>query len=546
MKKIIIVLFAIVSFGTPSGWAQDYFVSSLATPGSAMFFAGQDKDGIISLPYTAGTSTIAVATNQDPVVVSTDVDWCDASMKGGSLTLTFKGNRGTEVRSAVLTVNSKDFRPLLLTIRQDKTDNPYGLVSNNFIRTFYERTKGKPESFVLKEQGKLNAIKKAYQLTKFPFKPVGVIEKNSGSYLPDVEYKGMIYSSTKEIGTSVPGAVSFYTFATAVRNPRSKLYTDRINEPPYHGTNCRAYYGTVCSSLVSYALGVSFNSYGFEESGLMEDIGYKVPEDVEVGDVLWRSSHVAIITDMLRDEDGLVQMVEISEAIQGGCETNRYFRNSFHKRMDGKSSHFEKALRYKFYENNIKYEALPQLVPVAEEEPVPIEYNEDLCVDKGDRSNYLVGEDVTINIFSPYDSVTVYRDNERYASFTKGNELGDVTLSNLPYGTYSASLWLNHQESKETSWMVVDYNVSYDQGEQVIRFSSQNATPTSVRQCTLSGAQGAVVNQLLGRAITPEEQASGRIIVPSGQFSDDKYSYIQMKFKTIYGTASTWPIKINK
>lgn len=157
-----------------------------------------------------------------------------------------------------------------------------------------------------------------------------------------------------------------------------------------------------------------------------------------------------------------------------------------------------------------------------------------------------LGYNVTINIFSPYDSVTVYRDNERYVSFTKGNELGDVALSNLPYGTYSASLWLNHQESKETSWMVVDYHVSYDKGEQVIHFSSQNATPTSVRQCALSGAQGAVVNQLLGRAITPEEQASGRIIVPSGQFSDDKYSYIQMKFKTIYGTASTWPIKINK
>lgn len=545
MKKIFFVLFTIVSFWTPSGWAQGYFVSSLATPGAATFFAGQDKDGIISLPYTAGTSTIAVATNQDPVVVSTDVDWCDASMKGGSLTLTFKGNRGTEVRSAVLTVNSKDFHPLLLTIRQDKTDNPYGLVSNNFIRTFYERTKGKPESFVMKEQGKLNAIKKAYQLTEFPFKPVGVIDKNKnyGSYLPDVEYKGMIYSSTKEIGTSVPSAVSFYTFATAVRNPRSKLYTDHINELPYHGTNCRAYYGTVCSSLMSYALGVGFNSYGFEESGLMENIGYKVPEDVEVGDVLWKTGHVAIITDMLWDEDGQVKMVEISEAVQGGCVTHQYDRNKFHERMDGKSNHFEKALRYQFFENNTKYEAFPQFVPVAEEEPVPIEYNEDLCVDKGDRSNYLAGEDVTINIFSPYDSVVVYKDHERYASYTVGNELGDVRLLNLPYGTYTASLWLNNQKSKETSWIVVDYDVSYHKGEQVIYFSSRNATPTSVRQCAQSGAQGSSTNKLLGRSVTQEEQTLGRIIVPSDNYPDDKYSYVQIKFKTEFGIVSTWPIK---
>lgn len=542
MRKSFIIFF-IVALSLAHGRAQNFFVSSLAVPGAATFSAGQDKDGVITLPYWEGTYNIDVATNQHNVVVNTDADWCDASFKENTLTLNVKANEGVDVRTTLLTVNSKDFHPLLITIRQEKSDDPYKSVSNNFIRTFVERTKGKPQSFVLKEQGKLNAIKKAYQLTEFPFAPVGVIDKKSGygSYLPDVEYKGMIYSSTKEIGTSVPGNVSFYTFATAVRNPRSKLYTEHINESPYHGTNCRAYYGTVCSSLVSYALGNNFNSYGFVESDLMEDIGYNVPEDVEVGDVLWRSSHVAIITDMLRDEGGMVQMVETSEAIGNGCVRRQYNREQFNNNM---TNSFEKVLRYKFYENNTQYEAFSQFVAVAEEKPVPIEYNEDLCVDKGDRSNYLVGEDVTINVFSPYDSVVVYKDDERYASFTFGNEHGDVALSNLPYGTYSANLWLNHQESKETSWMVVDYYVSYDKSEQVIHFSSQNATPTSVRQCALSGAQGAMTNQLLGRSITPDEQASGRIIVPSGQFSDNKYSYIQMKFKTVYGTASTRPIKV--
>lgn len=541
MKKIVIVLFTIVFFWTPSVWAQKYFVSSLAIPGGATFFAGQDENGIISLPSEPGSYTIEVVTNQKSVAVSADADWCNASMKGKTLTLTITENIETEDRSAVLAVNSKDFHPFLLTIRQEKTDNPYSKVSNHFIRTFYERVKGKPESFVKREQGKLNAIKKAYQLTEFPFKPVGMIEKNKGysSYLPDVEYKGMIYSSTKEIGTSVPAAVSFYTFATAVRNPRSKLYTDHINEPPYHGSNCRAYYGIVCSSLVSYALGESFNSYGFVESGLMEDIGYKIPEDVEVGDVLWRTGHVALITDMLRDEDGQVQMVEISEAIHDGCVRRQYKRDAVIKKM---KDSFEKVLRYRFYECNTQYEAYPQFVPVAEEKPVPIEYNEDLCVDKGDCSNYLVGEDVTINIFSPYDSVVVYKDKERFASFITESNLNDVTLSDLPYGTYSASLWLNNHKSEETSWMMVDCNISYSKGEHVIYFSSKNAQPTSIRQCALSGAQGSMTNQLLSKSLTPEEQAFGRIIVPSGQFSIGDYSYFQMKFKTDFGMVSTRPI----
>lgn len=535
MKKILFFLFAIITLCKSSGFAQNYFVSSLAIPGAATFYAGQDKDDIISLPSAAGTYNIIVATNQEAAVVNTNADWCDASMKGKSLILTLKENSETVERSTVLTLNSKDFHSNLLRIRQ-KAQSP---VLNYFIQNFANRTKGKSESFVKKEQGKINAIKKAYQLTEFPFKPVGVIENNRGSYLPDIEYKGIIYSSTKELGTCVPNAVSFYTFATAVRNPRSKLYTDKINNLPYHGTNCRAYYGTVCSSLVSYALGTAFNSYGFNESDLMEDIGYQVPEDVEVGDVLWITGHVAIITDMIRDKNNRITMVEVSEATQGGCVRNQYSRQQLESIMINR---FEKVLRYKFYEKNIQYEAFPQLVPVAGEEFIPIEFNDDLCVDKGDRSNYLIGEDVTINIFSPYDSVVVYKDNERYTSFTKDNN-SDITLIDLPYGMYSASLWSNHHKSKETSWMMVDYNVSYSKGEQAIYLSSKNAVPTSIRQCALSGAQGSKVNQLISKSFTSEEQASRSIAVPSGHFSDGDYSYFQIKFKTVFGTVSTRPIK---
>lgn len=545
MKKYLFLL-TIVALWIPQGQAQNYFVSSLATPGAATFFAGQDQNGVISLPCEAGTHTIEVETNQD-ASVSCDADWCKASIKGKTLKLTVKENEREEVRSADLVVQSKDFHPLIITIRQEKTDNPYKSVSNNFARTFAERTQNMPQELVMKEQGKLNAIKKAYQFTEIPFVPTGVIEINKGydPYLPDVEYKGLPYSSTKEIGTSVPGAVSFYTFVTAVRNPRSKLYTEHIDELPYHGGNCRAYYGTVCSSLVSYALGLkpAMGSSGFVESDLMEDIGYKVPEDVEVGDVLWVKSHVAIITDMQLDKEGMVQMVEVSETVHTGSRRRQYKRNAFDDMMH---SRFDKVIRYNFIENNTEYQAFPEIVPVLEEIPVPISYNDDLCVDKGDRSNYLVGEDVTINIFSLYDSVVVYKDNERYACFTAGNGYGDVTMSNLPYGSYSACLWSNKNKTKETSWIVVDYNVSYYKGEQVIYFSSMNSTPTLVRLCSISGGRGVSSEKLLLRYITEEERTAGRLYVPVDKYYDDKHSYVQVKFKTAFGTASTRPIKAVK
>ena len=423
---------------------------------------------------------------------------------------------------------------------QEDFYNPNATVSNNFIRTYIERTKGKSQVFVMKEYGKLNAIKKAYQLTDFPFKPVGVIENNIGSYVPGVDYKGMIYSSTKEIGNSVGNNVSFYTFATAVRNPRSKLYTEHIDELPYHGVNCRAYYGTVCSSLVSYALGLSdYGSWDFIDSELMEEIVYNAPEEVEVADVLWLESHVALITDIHKSDDGKIKMVEISEAVLQGCIRTQYGRDSFDQLM---CNHYKKLIRYKFIEDNTEYKAYPSIVPVAGEMPVPMSYNNDLCVDKGDRSNYLAGEDVTINTFSPYDSVVVYKDYERFLSIVPTEKQIDITLKGLPYGTYNAYLWANKEMSRETSWIVVDYDVSFDLKSRLVSFRSRNSSPKSVRLCSIVGSRSRSAQKLFYRELTNEEQLAGRVVIPADRILDD-YRCIQVKFNTEYGVVSTWPIK---
>jgi hypothetical protein len=115
MKKYILLLllapFSIVK-------AQTYFVSSIATPGAATFKADKIVDGVISLPFAATTETIEIETNQD-ATVSCDADWCQASYANKTLTLTATENTGEEARTALLTVRSKDFHPLLLTVRQE-------------------------------------------------------------------------------------------------------------------------------------------------------------------------------------------------------------------------------------------------------------------------------------------------------------------------------------------------------------------------------------------------------------------------------------------
>ena len=412
-------------------------------------------------------------------------------------------------------------------------------VSNYFIRTFPERTKGLSSSLLKKEQGKLNAVKKAYQMTEFTFIPVAAIWNNIDFYYPNVEYKGLIYSSVKEIGTYIGTNVSFYTFATAVRNRRSKLYTERIDEPPYHGVNCRAYYGTVCSSLVSYALGISFISYDFVDSDLMEDIHYKIPEDVEVADVLWSNSHVAIITDISYSPDGKVEMVEISESVQEGCVRRQYSRSQFDKKMHRL---FKKAIRYKFIEDNTEYVACPEIVPVAGEEPVPVQFVDEICVDKGDRSDYLIGEDVVINIYSAYDSIVVFRDDSIFSSYLPDEEIRDIALTDLPYGYYCAKHCYGNNVV-ETRWSVIDYQVSFNFQDRIVTFKSDNSLPVLVRVCTISGAGVLPVDKSFIHFLTEDEQKAGSVHIPSDMILGGKHSYVQVKFKTEYGNVSTRPIK---
>lgn len=118
MKKYIFLLMAMMALSAQHTRAQKYFVSSLATPGAATFAAGQDKDGVLSIPFGAATHNIEVETNQK-ATVSSNADWCKASIKGKTLTLTVGQNNGSEARNAILTIESKDFHPLTITVRQE-------------------------------------------------------------------------------------------------------------------------------------------------------------------------------------------------------------------------------------------------------------------------------------------------------------------------------------------------------------------------------------------------------------------------------------------
>lgn len=387
--------------------------------------------------------------------------------------------------------------------------------------------------------GAINAVKKAYQLTDLKFTPLEPIDNNVNTYQANTTYQGMIYSSVKEIGTYVGSNISFHTFMTAVHNPRSKLYTERINESPYNGTNCRAYYGTVCSALVSYALGLSpmYGTYDFPASEQMMELDYSDIDSFHIADVLWISGHVAMITDVIRDEQGKVLDVEISEAVKNGCRRYSVSRGGF---MDSVSKSFKRIFRYKCLGANVNYTASPEFIPVLDEEPVSFTYNDDLCVDKGDRSCYFVGEDVVINLLSQGDSLEIYKDDALLSVIKDVSD--DVRLSELEYGTYKARLAKGGGYSDYTSWIMVDCSIIPSKEENRIHFSSRNSSPLFISFGAKTGSRGVPMAETLCRSFDEQEVFDG-IISLAGEKVSPKYPYFVITFATEYGNISTRPIK---
>lgn len=386
-------------------------------------------------------------------------------------------------------------------------------------------------------QGAINAVKKAYQLTDITFSPLQPIDYNIGTYQANTSYTGMIYSSVKEIGTYVGSNVSFHTFMTAIHNPRSRIYTDRIDEPPYQGTDCRSYYGTVCSGLVSYALGVSYGSYDFVASDEMQELDYSDVDGFHIADILWRSGHVAMITNVIRNQDDAVVSIEISEAVKSGCKRYSISRSSF---LSSYSRNFKRVFRYSHLERNLDYTSIPEFVPVFDETVVPFKYNDDICVDKGDRSCYFVGDKVILNILSMGDRIEIFKDGVFLSSIDVNTE--DILLTDLEYGYYQARLIKGDQASDFTSWIMVDYSIESSKSEGLVYFRSCNSLPKSFSFCNEYGSRKYPFTEILCRSFTEDEVSLGFICIPQDKVKSDR-QYFKITFETDFGRISTTPTK---
>jgi len=233
-----------------------------------------------------------------------------------------------------------------------------------------------------------NAVKKSEMLSRILWTPKKNMPSMNGVFSPDKPSQGFPYSSVKGYNKFVGVDVLPETFLTCLENPNGILYSYNCNEVAiknYSMTfdstygknvcstlgkvyesigqqNASCYYGTVCSSLVGYAIGLPYyeTTYSFANKDMEE-----VPMDlnkVRSGDIVvqFRSEngggHTVIILDVEKDPSGEVKYITYSESNYSNCHLDRVTADEFVLRFLKESSlntySIAKIFRYSGIENN--------------------------------------------------------------------------------------------------------------------------------------------------------------------------------------------------
>lgn len=400
---------------------------------------------------------------------------------------------------------------------------------------------------ILDSIGAWNAVRKAHQMTDIPISPVKTFVSNSSAksaYIAGENYKGVIYSSAKETNTFVGQDVSIHTFMTALRNPRSVMYTEKTDAPPYHGKNCRAYYGTVCSGMITYALGfkITQRSSDILVDNCFELVSNQSIKGVRLADLICKDGHPRLVTGIEKNRNGEIKRIEISFAANSGCK--RYFVDGkkFNKWL--KENNY-KIYRYKYLYKNTEYKPANNFVAVEDEKLLPYKYNDDICANKGDKSLYVTGEEVVLNVLGKGEEVEIYKDAKLYKTIKLSKPQSDVKLKGYPYGDYKACVVSGNRKSDYTQWKIIDASVRIDKQNNRIYFSSANAVPVYYEFCNISGGRPTNKKQIYAAEFTEEDKGRGYVTVTPPQKPTKAKAgntLVKVHFECDYGMAVNKPI----
>lgn len=372
-----------------------------------------------------------------------------------------------------------------------------------------------------------DVLQRAYQMATMEWTPINPVPMNGGGfYSKGRTVKGAPYSSVKEINTYLFQDVSYYTFMTAVHNPRSVFYTEDISKAPYHGLNCAPYYGSVCSSSVMYALGIDIPFYANQIINLpyMERLQDQVIDSLRICDVIWIGGHVQMIFDVEHRADSIYRIATF-ESLGKSAHITDYTKEQFVSMWRNRRYIAYRYKRLKYSDEKVEFRGFD-----------PISYNDDLCPSKGDRSVYRTTDTIRIDIFNQkYDKIILKKDSTEIASAVISGDTYEY--SNLFPGIYSVCLQKDENKSAAVSFEVIETYVSYSfadaEGNLRISFRS-SAKPEYVALCDLPGNS-------LYYPVSSRDEKRGFIIVPGAKWPE---YYCKVVFKGKFGRIINNPIRV--
>ena len=293
-------------------------------------------------------------------------------------------------------------------------------------------------STLAKTKAQMGVLRRARQLTDFKWTPVRdfpTYTVNEGNFIfpAGEELTGFPYSSVEREDKFIIENISIESFLSAIANPYSRLY--QVG----HGEHGAPSFGVVCNSFVRYALGiserVSTNCF-LTIPGMTlvaEREKYKV-DQIELLDVLHAygngKNHVEIITDILRNDAGEIEQIELSGAIRPLCSRRCFTVEDFYEKFK-----LFDLCRYEYIEDIPFDDAVDDLLWHSNiEKKTP-----KISVNNGNKSNYLVGEEIILSVDSDEaDEVELLCDGKLIRSFKVGKKA--IAPLNLSRGHYTARL----------------------------------------------------------------------------------------------------------
>ena len=373
-------------------------------------------------------------------------------------------------------------------------------------------------------------IARSRQLTDFCWTPVRDVPsylKAAGNIvLPvGVPITGFPYASTEVTDKFFCENVSFESFVTAIANPDSKLY--QPGQAAFNACN----YGIVCNGVARYALGIrrrvsTLRWHVIPGMNMVKPAGEYTFEDMQLCDVLLCTlggirNHVAMITDLLRDENGVIQKVEVSEAIRPHC-VRRSFDVDEYEKMFGlfglwRYEYLEDAPPFDTEQDKLLHSGLDKVTP-------------SITVDNGNHSNYLVSQQVIISTFIDTDDVIeIYRNGQ----LTQSRPVRGRAV--IPYYPEEGHYTLKLQKNGGcVEFCVCDAAIRHKSENGLITVTVDGCTEGSgilyfdFRQAAAAGAKAASLEKY--EELTDEEKRTGTWTRPIPQNGANFKVYFENKY----------------